>query len=112
MNGITRRPETHSEREKVASSASENNIRKPTKEDYDNVPQKYVSGRPLLQWCELLCVSCGMKRMHDWYMRASSVEINAFSIVVPPLTFLGRPCTIPVDFEDIWLMFRLDKLEL
>jgi hypothetical protein len=53
-----------------------------------------------------------MKRLHNWYMRASSVEINAFSVAVPPLTFMGGACKIPIDFEDIWLMFRLGKLEL
>ena len=57
-------------------------------------------------------VSRAMKRLHDWYMRASLVGINAFSMVVPPLTFMGGPSKVMVDFEDIWLMFRLGKLDV
>jgi len=45
-------------------------------------------------------------------MRASSVEINAFSAAVPPLAFMGGNSKIIVDFEDIWLMFRLGKLDV
>jgi hypothetical protein len=77
--------------EKAAKSASDKiTLRKPTREDYDNIPtDEYVPGRPLLEWCELHCVSRAMKGLHDWYMRASSVGINAFSTVVPPLTFVS-----------------------
>ena len=83
------------------------------REDYNNVPtDKYVLGRPLLQWCELRGVSRAMKRLHDWYMRASLVEINAFSAAVPPPTFIGDNSKIIVDFEDIWLMFCLEKLDI
>ena len=53
-----------------------------------------------------------MNRLHDWYMRASSVEINAFSAAVPPLAFMGGNSKIIVDIEDIWLMFRLHKLNV
>ena len=53
-----------------------------------------------------------MKRLHDWNMRASSVEINAFSAAVPPLAFMGGNSKIIVDFEDIWLMFDLSKLDV
>jgi len=82
MDRFARRPNTRSITEKGASKSASNKItiRKPTREDYDNIPtDKYVSGRPLLQWCELRCVSRAMKRLHGWYMRASSVGINAFA---------------------------------
>jgi hypothetical protein len=53
-----------------------------------------------------------MKRLYDWYMRASSVGINAFSAVVPPLTIMGGPSKVMVDFKDILLMFHLGKLDV
>jgi len=114
MAGFTRRLETRSIREKAAKSASNKiTIRKPMRDDYDNVPtDKYVPVRPLLQWCELRCVSRAIKRLHDSYMRSSLVGINAFYADVPPLTFMGGPSRVMVDFEEIWLMFHLDKLDI
>jgi hypothetical protein len=41
-------------------------IGKPTREDYQNVPNKYVPGRPLLTWDKLKKVPAGIKRLHDW----------------------------------------------
>ncbi|XP_021311144.1 uncharacterized protein LOC110433410 isoform X3 [Sorghum bicolor] len=108
LNGATRRPVIEQ-----AASTSKKTKQKPTKNDYENFPKKYVPGRPLLQLNDLNCASHWMKRLHGWYMRASSVEINTFNVVVPPaLTFVAYPFKIPLDFEDIWYMFRLDKLEL
>jgi len=114
MTRLARKPDTRSSRQKAAKSTSNKiTIRNPMREDYNNVPtNKYVLGRPLLQWCELRGVSRAMKRLHDWYMGASSVEINAFSVAVPPLAFMGGNRKIIVDFEDIWLMFCLGKLNI
>jgi hypothetical protein len=51
-------------------------IRKPTMDDYKNVPDKYVPERPLLKWDTLKKISASAKRLHDWYMRASSIGID------------------------------------
>jgi hypothetical protein len=113
MARLTRRPVTRGSEKANKSASDKITIRKPMREDYDNIPtDKYVPGRPLLPWCELRCVSRAMKRLHDWYLRASSVGINAFSAVVPPLTFMSGSSMVMVDFEDIWLMFRLRKLDV
>ena len=50
MAGLARKPDTRSSRQKAAKFASNKiTIRKPTREDYNNVPiDKYVPGRPLL----------------------------------------------------------------
>jgi len=114
MAELGRKPNTRSSRQKAAKSPSNNiTIRKPMREDYNNVPiDKYVPGRPLHQWCELRGVSRVMKRLHDWYMRSSLVKINAISVAIPPLAFMGGNSKIIVDFEDIWLMFRLRKLDI
>ena len=82
-------------------------IRKPTREDYRDVPNKYVPGRPLLSWVKLKKVLVGIKRLHDWYMRASSVGIDMINVCIPPLAFVsGRESAI-VTFEDMWLMMNL-----
>ena len=68
--------------------------------------------RPLLSWHELRLVAPLTKRLHDWYMRASSVGINAFSPNVSVIAFLSGPSKVTVDFEDIHLMFRLKRLDV
>jgi hypothetical protein len=61
-------------------------IRKPTMDDYKNVPNKYVPGRPLLKWDTLKKIPAGVKRLHDWYMRASSIGIDTINV---PILTLG-----------------------
>jgi hypothetical protein len=82
-------------------------IRKPTWEDHQNIPNTYVSSRPLLIWNKLKKVPAGIKRLHDWYMRAFVVGIDTINVSIPPLAFVsGRQMTV-VTFKDIWLMMNL-----
>jgi hypothetical protein len=64
-------------------------IKIPTKADYKNVPKQYVSGRPLLTFEKQRKVPTGIKRLHDWYMRASSVGIDVISVHIPDHAFIG-----------------------
>jgi hypothetical protein len=66
-----------------------------------------VSHRPLLTFEKLKKVPAGIKRLHDWYMRASSVGINAISVNIPDHTFIGLDQKVFVAFEDMWLMMNL-----
>jgi hypothetical protein len=72
-------------------------IKIPTKADYKNVPKQYVSSRPLLTFEKLRKVPAGIKRLHDWYMRASSVGIDAISVHIPDHAFIG---------SDQWPLFH------
>ena len=82
------------------------NIRKPTWEDYQNIPNTYVSGKPILTWDKLKKVSDGIKRLHDRYMRAFVIGMNTMNVSIPPLAFVsGRPMAV-VTFEDMWLMLK------
>lgn len=87
-------------------------IRIPTAKDYENVPDDYVPGRPLLPWRELQKVLSLMKRLHDWYMRASAAGIDTISVSIPPEVFITERHTIMFSFEDIHLMFRLRRLDV
>jgi hypothetical protein len=64
-------------------------IKVPTKQDYKNIPKKFVVGRPLLKWEKLLKLPTNIKRLHDWYMRASSIGIDTISICIPQKAFLS-----------------------
>jgi hypothetical protein len=88
------------------------NIRPPTKDDYKYVPKKYELGRPLLTWDKLKKVPAGVKRFHDWYMRASSVGIDTISVDIPAEAFNSDHTRAIVTFEDMWLMMNLQRLDV
>jgi hypothetical protein len=87
-------------------------IKIPTKADYKNVPKQYVSGRPLLTLEKLRKVPASTKRLNDWYMRASSVGIDAISVHIPDHVFIGSNQKAFLAFEDMWLMMNLQKLDV
>jgi hypothetical protein len=70
------------EHEKPAKKAEAKGakIKIPTKIDYKHVPKQYVTGRHILPFEKLRNVLAGTKRLHDWYMWASSVGIDAISV--------------------------------
>jgi hypothetical protein len=87
-------------------------IKKPTKADYKNVPKKYVPGRPLLTFEKLRKVPANIKRLHDWYMRTSSVGIDTINVNIPAHAFIGSNQKAVVTFEDMWLMINLQRLDV
>jgi hypothetical protein len=87
-------------------------IKKPTEADYKNVPKKYVPGRPLLTFEKLRKVPANIKRLHDWYMRASSVGIDTINVNIPAHAFIGSNQKAVVAFEDMWLMMNLQRLDV
>jgi len=87
------------------------NIKPPTKDDYKFVPSKYEPGRPLLSWDKLKKIPAGIKRMHDWYMRAASVGIDTINVIIPPKVFNSEHTKAIVTFEDMWLMMNLQRLD-
>jgi hypothetical protein len=87
-------------------------IRKPTIDDYKNVPDKYMPRRPLLKWDTLKKIPPGVKRLHDWYMRASSVGIDTINMSIPLAAFVSGGQTAVITFEDMWLMMNLQRLDV
>jgi hypothetical protein len=62
---------------------------------------------PLLTLEKLRKVPAGIKRLHDWYMRASSVGIDAINVHIPDHPFIGSDQEAFLAFEDMWLMMNL-----
>jgi hypothetical protein len=87
-------------------------IRKPTMDDYKNVPDNYVPGRPLLKWDTIKKIPAGVKRLHDWYMRASSVGIDTINVSIPPAAFVSDRQMVVITFKDMWLMMNLQRLDV
>jgi hypothetical protein len=71
-----------------------------------------VSDRPLLPFEKLRKLLTGIKRLHDWYMRASSVGIDTIGVLVPEKAFHGLSDMAFIAFEDIWLMMNLKRLDV
>jgi hypothetical protein len=87
-------------------------IRKSTMDDYKNVPNKYMPGSPLLKWDTLKKIPAGVKRLHDWYMRASSIGIDTINVSIPPAAFISGRQTTVITFKDMWLMMNLERLDV
>ena len=100
------------EKEAKKSEPAFVNIRPPTKDYYKYVPKKYELGRPLLTWDKLKKVPAGVKRFHDWYMRASFVGIDTISVNILAETFISDRTRSIVTFEDMWLMINLQRLDV
>ena len=87
-------------------------FRKPTKQDYVNVPDNYVPGRPLLTLDKLKKLPLEIKRLHDWYMRAASVGVDSWSVIIPSSVFATEgPSHAYVTFDDFHLMFNMRRLD-
>jgi hypothetical protein len=87
-------------------------IKIPTRTDYKKVPKQYVLGRPLLTFEKLRKVPAGIKRLHDWYMRASSVGIDTISVHITDHAFIGSDQKAFLAFEYMWLMMNLQRLDV
>ena len=87
-------------------------IKVPTWEDYKSVPKTYEVGKPLLSWEKLQKVPNNVKRMHDWYMRASAAGIHAINVSIPHKAFQSDYNLSVITFEDIWLMMNLERLDV
>ena len=71
-----------------------------------------MPARPLPTLEKLRKVLAGIKRLHDRYMRASSVVIDAISVHIPNHDFIGSDQKSFLAFEDMWLLMNLQKLDV
>ena len=55
----------------------------------------------------------GIKRFHDWYMRASSVGINTISMRIPQIAFLSQSIDkCMLTFDDMWALTNHEMLDV
>jgi hypothetical protein len=77
----------------------------------EDVPERFVLGRPMQTTVQLSKRYVGIRRLHNWYMMASSLGLSYFSFVVPENAFWSGQSIRTVDFKDLWAMFRKERLE-
>ena len=77
----------------------------------DDVPEKFVNGRPFMTTVQLSAKYLGIRRLHNWYMVASSLGLSNFSYIVPENAFWSGETMRTVEFSDLWDMFHKQRLE-
>ena len=95
-------------------------IRKPVKR-YPNVddskwskdcPKTYGRGEPFLSNRDIQRLPLGMKRLHDWFLRALQTKIQIIQARFPANTFGGPNGVIAFDFNDVQTMLHLGEMEM
>jgi len=89
-------------------------IRKPTIDDYVNVPSDYVPGGPILQWMLLDKIQWTIKMFHDWYMRAVHAGLHATSvdILADMIVTSKEKSKAFVIFEDMHSLLNYRRLDV
>ncbi|AQK69717.1 Cyclin-dependent kinase B1-1 [Zea mays] len=81
----------------------------------EDVPPKFVNGRPFLTTVQLSKLSTSEIRMHEWYMVASNkYKLEDFTFVVPEDAFWSKDNIDPVRhlfFDDIWSLYHRQRME-
>jgi hypothetical protein len=76
----------------------------------EDVPPKFVNGRPFLTMVQLSKLSTSEIRMHEWYMVASNkYKLEDFTFVVPEDAFWSKDNIDPVRhlfFDDLWSLYH------
>ena len=81
----------------------------------EDVPPKFVNGRPFLTTVQLSKLSTPEIRMHEWYMVASNkYKLEDFIFVVPEDAFWSNDHIDPVRhlfFDDLWSLYHRQRME-
>jgi hypothetical protein len=81
----------------------------------EDVPPKFVNGRPFLTTVQLSKLSTPEIRMHEWYMVArNKYKLEDFTFVVPEDAFWRKDNIDPVRhlfFDDLWSLYHQQRME-
>ncbi|XP_066392050.1 uncharacterized protein [Miscanthus floridulus] len=78
----------------------------------DDCPDKYEKGKNFLPNRVLQCLPRGMRKFHDWYLRAQITELEILQAWIPAGTFGALGGQIAVEFKDIQVCFHLGRMEM
>jgi hypothetical protein len=81
----------------------------------EDVPPKFVNGRPFLTTMQLSKLSTPEIRMHEWYMVASNkYKLEDFKFVVPEDAFWSKDNidhVLHLFFDDLWSLYHRQRME-
>jgi hypothetical protein len=75
-------------------------------------PEKYIRGKHFLPNRIMQRMPAGMRKFHDWYLRAESTILNDMKVVFTDGTFGGPARKILFDFQDMQECFHLGMMEM
>jgi hypothetical protein len=76
------------------------------------VPEKFEFGKPFLMSVELFKRHFLVRRLHNWYMVASSLGVTNITFQIPRNAFCNGARLGSIEWEDLWLMFHRKWLDL
>jgi hypothetical protein len=78
----------------------------------EHVPKKFVFGKPFLTTAQLSKRPFSVRRLHNWYMMASSLGVTNITFKISGNTFYSGARIASIDFEDLWFMFHQKWLNI
>jgi hypothetical protein len=78
----------------------------------DDVPKKFEFGKPFLTSAKLFRRYFSLRRLHNWYMTASSLGVMNITFQILGNAFYSGAIIGSIEWEDLWLMFHRKWLDL
>jgi hypothetical protein len=78
----------------------------------NDVPEKFHIGKPFLTNAELFRRHFPLRRLHNWYMTASSLGVTNITFQISGNAFYSGARIGSIKWEDLWLMFHRKWLVL
>jgi hypothetical protein len=76
------------------------------------ISEKFKFGKPFLTSVELFKQHFPVRRLHNWYMVASSLDVTNITFQILRNTFYSGARLDSIEWEDLWLMFHQKWLDL
>jgi hypothetical protein len=76
------------------------------------VPENFEFGKPFLMSVELSKRHFPLRRVHNWYMIASSLGVTNMTFQILGNTFYSGAILGSIEWEDLWLMFHQRWLDM
>jgi hypothetical protein len=78
----------------------------------EHVPEKFVFGKPFLTIAQLSKRPFPLRRLHNWYVMASSLGVTNITFEIPGNPFYSGARIGSIDFENLWFMFHQKWLDM
>jgi hypothetical protein len=77
-----------------------------------DAPEKFQFGKPFLTSAELSKRHFPLRRLHNWYLIASSLGVTNITFQILGNPFYSGARIGSIEFENLWLMFHWKWLDM
>jgi hypothetical protein len=77
-----------------------------------DVPENFEFRKPFLMSAELSKQHFPLRRLHNWYLTASSLGVTNITFQIMEKAFYSGARIGSIEFEDLWLMFHRKWLDM